>query len=394
MIDTVKEEDKKKQDETKSEEQAFKEEIKNKNIEDQNHMKLSLEGKSTKYYTDLEQMSQKYTSDTQKRTGEHSAAYEYNLKTEKNINTLNRQIATKKVKIDQYKLKILQHKKECSARNAALKKEKDNISKNYQELKLKMTKFRDEEEKRRKELSNNSRNAVERLKEYEALGEKILKTAELCRRHETEKEKVLPFFEGSVEENEIPEDFKQSFTELTPEEYEEFRYLNNFYKRYNKVLLDRLVRLGLRRPSKSKRKDCRRTTSCSSRCSSSTWTASASMTKCCATPILCWSSTTTLTSASCPSKRKARPPSSRATPSSTTPSTNSAMSPACPSSDHFTIINSLWSLLPTTSTAASLPPKAMISKGLSVCLKAGTTPKPGSCGATASSAASRPTGTA
>ena len=37
---------------------------------------------------------------------------------------------------------------------------KDNISKNYQELKLKMTKFRDEEEKRRKELSNNSRNAV------------------------------------------------------------------------------------------------------------------------------------------------------------------------------------------------------------------------------------------
>jgi putative methionine-R-sulfoxide reductase with GAF domain len=80
-----------------------------------------------------------------------------------------------------------------------LRKEKDNISKNYQELKLKMTKFRDEEEKRRKELSNNSRNAVEKLKEYEALGEKILKTAELCRRHETEKEKVLPFFEGSVE---------------------------------------------------------------------------------------------------------------------------------------------------------------------------------------------------
>lgn len=198
MIDTVKEEDKKKLDETKSEEQAFREEIKNKNIEDQNHMKLYLESKANKYYTELEQMSQKYTSDTQKRTGEHSSAYEYNQKTEKSINNLNRQIATKKVKMDQYKLKILQHKKECSARNAALKKEKDNISKNYQELKLKMTKFRDEEEKRRKELSNNSRNAVERLKEYEALGEKILKTAELCRRHETEKEKVLPFFEGSV----------------------------------------------------------------------------------------------------------------------------------------------------------------------------------------------------
>lgn len=53
MIDTVKEEDKKKLDETKSEEQAFREEIKNKNIEDQNHMKLSLESKQTKYFTEL-----------------------------------------------------------------------------------------------------------------------------------------------------------------------------------------------------------------------------------------------------------------------------------------------------------------------------------------------------
>lgn len=90
---------------------------------------------------------------------------------------MNRKIATKKVKIDQYKLKILQHKKESSARNAALRKEKDNISKNYQELKLKMTRFRDEEEKRLKELTNNSRNAAEKLKEYEKLGENILKTA-------------------------------------------------------------------------------------------------------------------------------------------------------------------------------------------------------------------------
>ncbi len=54
-------------------------------------------------------------------------------------------------------------------------------------------------------MTNNSRNTVLKLKEFALLGEKILKTAELCRRLETEKEKVLPFYEGSVDDDEIPQ---------------------------------------------------------------------------------------------------------------------------------------------------------------------------------------------
>lgn len=55
-------------------------------------------------------------------------------------------------------------------------------------------------------------------------------------RLETEKEKVLPFYEDSVDPTEIPEDLKDNFETLKPEEYQEFSYLNNFYKRYNKVI--------------------------------------------------------------------------------------------------------------------------------------------------------------
>ena len=109
------------------------------------------------------------------------------------------------------KLKILQHTKECNSRNNALKKEKENIARNYQDLKLKMTKFREEESRRLKELVNNSRNAVLKLTEYKELGEKILKTAELCRRLETEKVKVLPFYEDTIDPNEIPDDLQEAF---------------------------------------------------------------------------------------------------------------------------------------------------------------------------------------
>lgn len=50
-----------------------------------------------------------------------------------------------------------------------------------------------------------------KLKDYVTIGERILKTAELCRRLETEKEKVVPFFENTVDPEEIPEELKEEF---------------------------------------------------------------------------------------------------------------------------------------------------------------------------------------
>ena len=44
-----------------------------------------------------------------------------------------------------------------------------------------------------------------------------------------------------MDESELSEELKNQFQELTPDEYDEFKYLNNFFKRHNKVLLDRLA---------------------------------------------------------------------------------------------------------------------------------------------------------
>lgn len=50
-----------------------------------------------------------------------------------------------------------------------------------------MTKFRDEEGRRLANLTGNSKSCMDKLNSYRKLGEKILKTAELCRKLETEK---------------------------------------------------------------------------------------------------------------------------------------------------------------------------------------------------------------
>ena len=85
-------------------------------------MKFNLEAKQTKHYTELEQMHQKYSSDTGKKTEEHSKNFEDNKNMTIKINELDRNIIRKKSKIDLLKLKIAQHKKESGARNNALKK--------------------------------------------------------------------------------------------------------------------------------------------------------------------------------------------------------------------------------------------------------------------------------
>ena len=68
-----------------------------------------------------------------------------------------------------------------------------------------------------------------------------MKTAELCRKLETEKEKVLPFYQSDPDAQEESEQMVEKIVGVDPSSYNEFKQLDNFYKRYNKVNLDKLA---------------------------------------------------------------------------------------------------------------------------------------------------------
>ena len=116
------------------------------------------------------------------------------------------------------------------------------IVKHYHDLKRKMIQFREDEERRLGNLTLNSKMCMDKLKEYQKLGEKILKTAELCRKLETEKEKVLPFYTSNPDTvDEQPEIAVELIEGIKKGKYNEFQLLDQFYKRFNKVLLDKLA---------------------------------------------------------------------------------------------------------------------------------------------------------
>jgi len=158
------------------------------------------------------------------------------------IGDKQRKIDEWKVKNSFWSLRRVQNKKECTERNDALKKELRKLIDHYHALKKKMAHLREDKEKHLGSLSLDALNCTEKLKEYEHLGQKILKTAELCRKLETEKEKVLPFYQSDPDTMNEPDIDIEKISGLDKKNaFQEFKMLDNFYKRFNKVHLDKLA---------------------------------------------------------------------------------------------------------------------------------------------------------
>ena len=202
---------------------------------------MKLEGQQKKLNNELEGLHQKYISDTKAKAASHQSRYLENANRTKDIDVLARSIENVRGRIRNERLKIKQHYAESDKMNQLLETERNIIYKNYQQLKKQMEAFKEREYSKLKQLVVNSGNAIQKLEDYTTLGERILRTAELCRKLETEREKVLPFYESTIPEESIPPEMKPQFEKLKEKDYGEYSYLNNFYKRFNKVLLDKLA---------------------------------------------------------------------------------------------------------------------------------------------------------
>ena len=161
---------------------------------------------------------------------------------------LEKDVLAKKKKVEkhndslkQLKLKIKQNNEDWDKKNDSLKKEKERVMMSYRILKNKLISFRNMQREKLKKLVKNSWDCVTKLKNNIKLAEKILKLAEISRRLEIQREKILPYYEntdvGKEEDNQVQiklDDIKG----VDPIIYEEIESLQNFWKRYNKVKLD------------------------------------------------------------------------------------------------------------------------------------------------------------
>jgi len=141
-----------------------------------------------------------------------------------------------------WKAKMQANVKEAGERNKALRQEKDAIAKHFFNLKKQMNHYHAGQEARLLDITKTVQKAKSKLKNRQGLAERILTQAEIARKTETEREKVVPFYTSSVEDLEQSVEAQNELVSAKEEAggVDEWNYLDNFWKRYNKALLDKL----------------------------------------------------------------------------------------------------------------------------------------------------------
>ncbi|GMI46333.1 hypothetical protein TrCOL_g9572 [Triparma columacea] len=252
--------------EARQEHEQLREEIRNKNLEEINVLRITLDTQIETLEGLFENAHYGYLQHTDQRTTEFKNLTRKDQELSKEIEQKIRKIDRLQSSLQTWKMKISQNKKECQQRNASLSEEKNGIQQHFQNLKSRMNRFRNTQKSRLNELTKNANSSKNVLKDKCELAERILKLAELGRKMETEQEKVTPFYVSSVEgeiekqaeamikkqkeEGEGGEGASTDGVEVTPlsssawsesgKPVGKWNHLDNFWKKYNKVLLDAL----------------------------------------------------------------------------------------------------------------------------------------------------------
>jgi len=230
--------------EAKSEFTSLRDEIKNKNLEDKHALRIQLEGQVEELWRQFQAALKNYNESTEERKVAFETLKSKDEKSAKEIELQMRKLQRIQDKISQLKTKMSQNSRECEERNRILKEERETIAMKFHQLKEQMNKFRDQERSRLTTMTLQSNNAIKELKTRKEQGERILKLAEMCRKFETEEEKVLPFYASSLnqqEDQEVEQAANEKPTEQLAELITEYGALDNFWKRYNKALLDKMA---------------------------------------------------------------------------------------------------------------------------------------------------------
>lgn len=243
IIFAMEQENQEQEYEMKQDFQSYRDEIKNKNLEEKHSLRIQLEGTVEDLWRQFQQALKNYNETTEERKNAFENLKQRDEKSAKEIETQMRKLQRIQDNITQLKMKLTSTAKEWEERNRIIKEQREVIAAEFHELKAEMNKYREAERYALTQLTLQSNAAIKELKRQKDKGAKILRLAEMCRKLETEQEKVLPFYSSSLteeEEEHVKSTEQEQPTESLAKVLHEYTSLENFWKRYNKVVLDKL----------------------------------------------------------------------------------------------------------------------------------------------------------
>uniref|UniRef100_H0V0D0 Dynein regulatory complex subunit 2 n=1 Tax=Cavia porcellus TaxID=10141 RepID=H0V0D0_CAVPO len=229
--------------ESKLEFQSLWDDLKNKNLEEKHFLRLQLENIVEGLWRRFQDALKSYTDATEDRRIAFETLKVKDEKSSKEIEAQMKKIQKLQEAIAVLKGKIMLHSRESEDQNQYIRNDKDLILIQLRKLKAQRTQAREISQENLVKLTRESNATLKALKKVVDKGEKILKLAEICRKFETEEEKVLPFYSSVLTLEEQETEMQEGDEELTKELAQvmaDYRGMENFWKRYNKVKLEQL----------------------------------------------------------------------------------------------------------------------------------------------------------
>jgi dynein regulatory complex subunit 2 len=271
VIETIESDENDREAEAKHSFEQLREEIRNRNLEEINMLRISLDAQIEELEQHFETAHLNYLQQTAQRTHDFKELTQNDQRLSHEIELKKKKIDNLQTNIQQWRAKIRQLNRETEERNRLLLEEKHSIQKHYQQLKQRIQAYRGTQNQRLLQLSQSANSCKSALKFKLELAARVLQMAELARKMETEQEQVLPFASevhmdetappspvatGSVKkkDKEVKDKKEQVSTaqssvwappnSTTPPE-EQFvppeDRMSNFHRKYNKALLDTIA---------------------------------------------------------------------------------------------------------------------------------------------------------
>ncbi|XP_075593659.1 dynein regulatory complex subunit 2 [Balearica regulorum gibbericeps] len=221
--------------------QSTRDDIKNKSLQEKQYSRMQLGRKAEALWEQFQRAMQSYTEATEHQKIAFEALKQKDKKSSREIETQAKKLQKLQDSVAATKGQITAHLRESEQQNRRAREEKERVLRQLQELKRDMNQARAKARDSLARLTMQSSAALKALVRVVEKAQRILRLAEMCRRLETEEEKVLPFYPSSLVEGEQRE-ARQVLEEMPVEPLAQAMWdyvgLERFWQRFSKVKLE------------------------------------------------------------------------------------------------------------------------------------------------------------
>ncbi|GAA6096182.1 dynein regulatory complex subunit 2 [Tachysurus ichikawai] len=223
--------------------QSAHDDIKNRDIEDKHALRIQMEGTVEELWQQFQHEHQKYTEATEDRQIAFDSLRATDQRNAQEADLQMRHMQKLQGTINALRSHLSSDQRENETSVHGLRAECEEVTQKVQQLRAQLSSAQAAEKTLLANHTMYSNNTIKKLQDIIGEGDTLIRLAGVCRKLETEQEKVLPFYTSSLNAEEMSQEKAHAMKVMSEELAKtmmDYTDLEKFWQRYNKVVLERL----------------------------------------------------------------------------------------------------------------------------------------------------------